>query len=375
MKKALIISNKIRKIPGGAIETVVLPLQELGFDVTWAANFNNIHESIENFPCNILRTESETNPFSHHNLITRNIILDFLDKNKVDVIFCSTPIGGLHGRLCGHKKHVPTIIYQAHGFLFFKGGPRLGFVFKLIEKWLAKYTSAIITINHEDFNNALLFKKIDKNKVFLVNGSGEDYSASSLSNEEKNAIKNDLKISHTDYVFISIGELNRNKNVIATVKAFNKFYDYKKQSKLIICGDGPKARTINKYIKRHKLENNILMLGYRTDVKKLIQISDCYVSTSFREGLSRTVGEAMCAGLPCIVSNKRGLSDLIDEKGGYLFRPNNPKEIGMCMNKIFKQQGNNTFSLHNKSKIKNYSSEKVVKQMKSILGEILNEGK
>ena len=164
MKKALIISNKIRKIPGGSVETIINPLKERGYEVTWAANFSTAKFDLESFPCNVLETNSETNPFSLKNIQTRRIIKNFLKQNKVDLIFCSTPIGGLHGRMC--SKYVDKVIYEAHGFLFFKGGPKLGFFYKLVEKYLARKTDAIITINKEDFNVAKSFKLKNKNNVF-----------------------------------------------------------------------------------------------------------------------------------------------------------------------------------------------------------------
>lgn len=47
--------------------------------------------------------------------------------------------------------------------------------------------------------------------------------------------------------------------------------------------------------------------------------SDNFVMPSFREGLSRSIMEAMASGLPCIASRIRGNVELLEnEKGGYL---------------------------------------------------------
>lgn len=371
MKKALIISNKIRKIPGGSIETIVKPLQQRGYEVTWAANFATAKFDLKSFPCKILNTKSETNPLNFNNFKTKKIINSYLKNNDVDLIFCSTPIGGLHGRMCGKKANVHNVIYEAHGFLFFKGGPKLGFLYKGLEKYLAKYTDVLITINTEDYKNAKKFKLRKGGHLFMVNGSGEDYTSTLITSEEKEKLKKELLINK-EFIFISIGELNNNKNVISTVKAFNLFVNKHPESKLLICGEGQKKASIEKYVRKHNLEEKIMLLGYRNDIKKLLQISDCYISSSLREGLSRTVGESMAAGLPCIVSNKRGLKDFVDDNlGGYLFNPRNYKDIADKMIKIYSSTEREKMSEYNRNKILSYSSSTVVSQMEEIFDKVL----
>lgn len=371
MKRALIISNKIRKIPGGAVETVVEPLKRRGYTVVWAANFSTLKVPLSTFPCEVLETQSETNPFSIKNFKTRKIILEYLNKNQVDLIFCSTPIGGLHGRLCGKKAKVPLVIYEAHGFLFFKGGPKLGFLYRLLEKWLAHYTDALITINEEDFSNGQHLKIKNRDNVFLVNGSGEDYTSVEISENEKMKLRNDLNIRVDDFVFISIGELNKNKNVLSTVKAFCQTFKNETGCKLLICGEGKEEKRIKSFIKKKTIEKQVLLLGYRTDIKKLLRVCNCYVSSSLREGLSRTVGEAMAAGLPCIVSNKRGLKDWIEDGVGLIFNPKCLSEISDCMKKVFELKGKQFDSTKMKNKVDMFSSRFVVEQFERIFDKVL----
>ena len=53
------------------------------------------------------------------------------------------------------KKYGTRVIYTAHGFHFYKGAPKLNWIlFYSIEKFLAKYTDTIITINSEDYSIA-----------------------------------------------------------------------------------------------------------------------------------------------------------------------------------------------------------------------------
>jgi glycosyltransferase EpsD len=74
--------------------------------------------------------------------------------NDYDIIHCHTPMGACLARLATRKSRA-MIIYTAHGFHFYKGAPLLNWiVYYPIEKYLAKYTDCLITINQEDYYRA-----------------------------------------------------------------------------------------------------------------------------------------------------------------------------------------------------------------------------
>lgn len=126
---------------------------------------------------------------------------------------------------------------------------------------------------------------------------------------------------------------------------------------------------------RAGLHDNVHFLGYRNDVKELYEAADCFVMPSFREGLSRSLMEAMASGLPCVVSKIRGNNDLItDNKGGFLCEPQNSagfaKAIGsLCVNKTL-CDGMSSF---NKEKIIEFDVLGCEKKMRGIYAKVLGE--
>ena len=77
---------------------------------------------------------------------------------------------------------------------------------------------------------------------------------------------------------------------------------------------GEEESRLHSLVRVYGLESKIHFLGYRTDVKQLLSMCDLFVLPSIREGLPRSLMEAMAAGLPCIVSDIRGNRDLIADK-------------------------------------------------------------
>ena len=132
----------------------------------------------------------------------------------------------------------------------------------------------------------------------------------------------------------------------------------------VIAGKGDQHDSLIQMAKDLKIDKQLHLIGYRSDISELYKMADIYILPSIREGLNVSVMEAMSSGLPCIVSDIRGNRDLIDDnKGGYLVSPNDSKEIAR---KIVEIQGKETFGEYNRKKSKFYDCHVINEQMKSI---------
>ena len=95
---------------------------------------------------------------------------------------------------------------------------------------------------------------------------------------------------------------------------------------------------------------------------------------SFREGVPRSILEAMDLGLPCVGSKTRGIADLIDEgKGGFISKPKDAEGFA----KVISELGENpelrrSFGLYNRDKVKYYSKEIVIEELTNIYKKVLS---
>ena len=294
-------------------------------------------------------------------------LIKFIKKNKIEIIHCNTPIGGFLGRVCGKLMKVNTIIYTAHGFHFYKGAPRIYMLFKKIEKKLAHFTDAIITMNQEDFIAANEFSLKKKGNVYFVHGVGVNTKEYDLkfSAEEKEKYRNELGLQKNDLILITIGDLIKRKNAISVIEALSEMKS--NHIKLLICGSGPLRKELDSKISDMNLEEKIKILGYRRDIVQLLNISDIFILASYQEGLPRSTMEAMSSGLPCVVSKIRGNVELIDEKGGYCIENNNVKSYAKALCNLAgdidlrKKMGE-----YNQKKVEDYDINVVKKEMINI---------
>ena len=171
MKKALIIAT-IYEFVDSFEKNDIKILQEYGYEVIVASNFENYKNELDNLNITLVHIPFQRSPFSLKNIVAYKKLNEFLKKEKIDLIHCHTPVGGVIGRIVGYRNKVKRIIYTAHGFHFFKGAPLINWIlFYPIEKLLSKYTDILITINQEDYKIAQTFYA---KKVEYIPGVGLD---------------------------------------------------------------------------------------------------------------------------------------------------------------------------------------------------------
>lgn len=362
--KVLIVGNRVRTY-ALAFQNEIDPLLSLGHEIIWAADFSNFIGDRKAIPCKTVQIDIVSYPFHRTNFKALKQIKSIIREEKIDVVSSSTPIGGTLARIaawqCGLKKNV---IYAAHGFLFFKGVPILKReMFRLHEALLARITDTLITITNEDYEAAKHFKIRGGSKPFLVHGAGVNTGL--IPNKDKNSVREELGFNSDDILIISAGDLNDNKNNQVVIKALTSLSD---NTHYLICGAGEKLSFLQNLVNKLNLQGRVHFMGYRTDMINLMSASDIFVMPSLREGVPRSILEAMDLSIPCIGSRTRGIADLIDDdRGGYLCDPNSPEEFALAITKLIEYpEKRKAFGHHNQSKVKKYSTEVVRSELTEI---------
>lgn len=288
-----------------------------------------------------------------------------LNQKQYVLMHCHSPIGAAVARTAAvdARKRGMIVIYTAHGFHFYKGAPKKNWAFFYpIEKELSKVTDVLVTINREDFVFAK--KHLDAGRVEYVPGVGIETKKFKNNGFDKSAKRAELGIHDSDFMILSVGELNQNKNHKVVVKTIAKINN--SRIHYFIAGKGDEEEHLKKLADQSGV--NLHLLGYRTDIAELLNAADIYVFPSYREGLSVSLMEAMAAGLPCVVSRIRGNVDLIvDKKGGYLC---NPSDVESFAHYIAKLMENKTLrdacGKYNIERVVRFDTSKVLKRIKRI---------
>lgn len=356
-------------------------LQSLGYEVHVVCNFkagNNIpDDAVESFKdylssnkVKIFDLPITRAPFAYGiNLRNSLKVSKLIERYNYEIIHCHTPMGSVVARLAVllAKNWHGRLIYTAHGFHFFNGAPKKNnLVYKSIERLLAHVTDSLVTINKEDYRSANKFTMRKNGQVYYIPGVGIDltrYADKAFVYDKK---RNELGITDSTILILSVGELNLNKNHAVIIKALSKcdFDNYV----YIIAGQGIEKKRLEELAKKYGLEDKVNCIGYCSDVDNLFMAADIFVHPSFREGLSVAMLQAMAAGLPILASRIRGNVDCLDEgEGGYLYAPTDVDGFanGLC-DLVANNRCRESMGSYNKKIARKYSIENINKLMRQV---------
>ena len=381
MKKALMYASVASMIQQFNMNNISL-LQELGYKVDVACNFEFgstiTNEKIEKLKDQLIKMNVNFYQIPVPRKITdiKNLRLsykmtkDLINEKKYDLIHCHSPIGGIICRLANkHSKHYDStrMIYTAHGFHFFKGNnPLKNFLFRNIERYGAKSTDTLITINKEDYAAAKKFKLKKNGTVEYVPGVGIDIDKINSIQGNKEELCKELNIPVDTILLLSVGELSKRKNHEVIVRLLNQLPD---NIHYVICGQGQLENYLLDLAQKLKVNNRVQLLGYRTNIPQIMKSCDIFVFPSLQEGLPVALMEAMACGLPCVASEIRGNIDLIEDGvNSSLCNPIEYKEFLNSFKSINKEIGDK-FGKLNIIKIKKYDIKKINIKMNKIYEE------
>ena len=141
------------------------------------------------------------------------------------------------------------------------------------------------------------------NKEYIIFNNGIDINKFEFDRENRNKVRESLKIDNKTTIIGIIAKLEKQKNPLFLIDVFNEYKKENKNAKLISVGEGSFKEQMLVKIKEYKIENDVIFLGKRHDVHKIYSAFDIYLMPSLYEGLSISLIEAQVNGLKCYASD------------------------------------------------------------------------
>lgn len=325
-------------------------------------------ESVNIFTVNLARS-----PIKPSNLKGLKELKKIIADGNYNFVWTNEPVMGVMTRLAArkHRKNGLKVMYMAHGFHFFKGAPKLNWlIFYPIEKFMARYTDILVTINQMDYE--LAKEKFTKIKnIYKVHGTGVDFSRLDIE-VDRESVRAELGLADQDYLIMSVGELNENKNQKVIIEAINLLND--KSVKYFMAGIGDQQPILQEKVEKYGLTEQVKFLGYTKEVGKYLHVANAFAFPSYREGLGLASLEAMHVGLPILTSNRHGINDYsINKETGFKYHPDDAKGFaeGIKMLKADKELSEK-ISLNNKEVSKNYEIKNSIEEISKIIRTVAN---
>jgi glycosyltransferase involved in cell wall biosynthesis len=232
-------------------------------------------------------------------------------------------------------------------------------------KFIQKKTSVIPNpVREEAFENPRMDSRVQSSKRKRADSydhSGHDF----CHNSSKQTSLTDLvapKIqSSKQNRIISVARLAPQKNQKMMIEAFAKIADEFPNWQLVIFGEGPLRSSLELLVKSLQLEGRVLLPGRTEHVIEELRKSKIFCLSSDYEGMSNSMLEAVCVGLPVISTKVSGSEDLVnDGVDGFLIDMNDVDGMAKAMGKVMSDgQLMNKMSQINKEKAGMYQLDKI----------------
>lgn len=147
-----------------------------------------------------------------------------------------------------------------------------------------------------------LFGNKSRQAHILKNGIEADRFR--YSTDTRKQIRNELQMNQDTLIIGHVGRFSSQKNHLLLLDLFSEIDKQVPNIALVLVGDGPLRKEIEKKIRELHLEEKVKLLGIRPDTNQLVQAFDLFMMPSLHEGLPVTLIEAQGAGLPCLISDK-----------------------------------------------------------------------
>jgi L-malate glycosyltransferase len=162
-------------------------------------------------------------------------------------------------------------------------------------------------------------EKIPNDKINVIYNGYENEAVESTHIKELNDFKGDSILLG---IVANIRPIKRMQDAIQALAKLQHF-----TVKLVIIGDGNPSE-LALLSKKLKIEDKVLFLGPRNDVKSCLQYIDIGLLCSESEGFSNAIVEYQFAGLPVVCSNVGGNPEAVtDGVNGYLYEAGNVVEL------------------------------------------------
>ncbi len=260
-------------------------------------------------------------------------------RERFDLLHVHTPVAALIGRLAGRAARVPKIVYTAHGFYFHEHMPAWKYgLFVTLEYLGGRFTDVLFTQAEEDAVAARRLRLCRGGTIAAIgNGSDPRRFRPPHDDTERRALRQSIGGDEGRVVIAMVGRLVAEKGYVELFEAMGAV-----AAELWVIGERLKSdhapdidHAVEALAADPQRGERVKFLGYRADVPALLRAADIFTLPSHREGMPRSIIEAMLSGLPVVATDIRGArEEVVDGETGLLVPPRDAARLAAALARL-----------------------------------------
>lgn len=239
--------------------------------------------------------------------------------------------------------------------------------------WLSSMPAKILYNSQVGATHHEALGYVSGKRVIILNGF--DVEIFSPSEDAREQVRQELEISTTSPLIGLIGRYDPIKDHKNFIRAADRLSKSNPDVHFILAGNNvdPKNNDLMDLIRNLKLTNKFHLLGNREDINRLTAALDISTSSSYGEGFSNVIGEAMACEVPCVVTDV-GDSGWVVGDTGLVVPPREPVAMASAWKELLDMGLEKRKVLGAKARkrvIANFSINKIASQYESLYGNLL----
>ena len=252
---------------------------------------------------------------------------------NIDIIHGHDVKASIGGYLAGRSRGIPVVSHMHTPYEWMKGRSPLKYIDRFFRK---KYALSIACSKEVKSYYIAHNNSVDAEKVIYMDNSFNFNEFNKYKIADKDEFKSKLNIKDSIYVFGFLGRLLEIKGADLMIEAFNEIKNKAADSVLLIVGDGEEREHLENLVKQFNIEDRVIFAGYQKNVYDYMNVFDCFILPSVREGLPMAVLEAMAMKKPVISTPVSGLKNLItQEYNGLILDERTKKKLADAMLRMY----------------------------------------
>ncbi len=260
----------------------------------------------------------------------RRVLAEF----RPDVVHTHSAKGGFLGRAAAWSLEVPAVIHTVHGAPFHEyQSPAARWLFIQLEKWAARRCHHVISVA-DAMTDRMVRAGVAHPEKFTTIYSGMEVEPFLSSRDWRRESRRELGLSDSDIVFGKIARLFHLKGHEYVIQAASRVIAENRKCKFLFVGDGILRQRLERQIDRAGLRSHFLFVGLVPPqrIPYYLSAMDVLVHASLREGLARTLPQALLAGMPVISFDIDGAREVVlPERTGCLVPPMDSHGLARAM--------------------------------------------
>jgi len=248
-----------------------------------------------------------------------------IKEERIDIVHTNLFGADIYGRIAGRLSNVKCTVTTLHNLAYESTESfRNNFFFqrrKVLDRLTGRlFNDAFVAVSGAVKRSAeelLGFRNVN-----LIYNSIDMEMFRPLAIEEKKHMREALGVKQDVVIIATAGRLDSQKGHIFLFDALTDPKVKESNIVLLVLGQGPSEAYLKSAAEARGIQDKVIFLGHRKDVREIVGCADIFVLPTLSEGFGLALLEAMALKVPCIASRTGGISEIIEDgKDGLLVDP------------------------------------------------------